>query len=155
MSTTEQTIPATGSPFAGITDINGDPLPDGEPLPGEAEPGDGDGDSTPAPDPEGKALFNRDAYEREDLQIAKVDGQQIDKIAVKFTGRILLDRSAPADVALYNRLQMGSEVELRCAGKVTSTGAGWTTNRDGDLDAIVGEKAVKVETIWVLTPEQL
>lgn len=136
----------TGDPFVGMTDIHGNPITEAEPS---------DGDSTPAPDPEGKALFNRDAYEREDLAIAKVDGQQIDKIAVKFTGRILLDRSAPADVALYNRLQMGSEVELRCAGKVTSTGAGWTTNRDGDLDAIVGEKAVKVETVWVLSPEQL
>jgi hypothetical protein len=147
MATTEQTIPKTGSPFAGMPDI------DGEPLPGEAEPEDDDG--TPAPDPEGNALFDRSSYEREDLAIAKVDGQQIDKIAVKFTGRILLDRSAPADVALYNSLQMGADVELRCAGKVTSTGAGWTTNREGDLDAIVGEKAVKVETVWVLTPEQL
>ena len=140
----------TGSPFAGLPDINGDPLPDGN------EPGaDGETDTAHQPDPEGKALFNRDAYDREDLAIPKVDGQQIDKIAVKFTGRILLDRSAPADVALYNRLQMGADVELRCAGKVTSTGAGWTTNREGDLDAIVGEKAVKVETVWVLSPEQL
>lgn len=105
-------------------------------------------------DPDG-TLFDRSQYEREDLAIAKVDGQQIDKIRVKFSGSILLDRSDPADVALYNRLTMGKEVELRCAGKVTAVGAGWTTNRDGDLDAIVGEKAIKVETVWVLAPEEL
>lgn len=117
-----------------------EPAPEDEPLPD---------------DPDGKALFDRSAYEREDLAISKVDGQQIDKIAVKFAGRILLNRSDPADVALYNRLTMGKEVELRCAGKVTAVGAGWTTNRDGDLDAIVGEKAIKVETVWVLAPEEL
>lgn len=102
-----------------------------------------------------EALFDRSQFEREELQIEKVDGIGIDKIRVKFSGSVMLDRSDPADVALYNRLRMGRDVELRCAGKVAGAGAGWTTNREGNLDAVVGEKTVKVDTVWVLEPEQL
>lgn len=109
----------------------------------------------PKPDPDGKALFDSSDYEREDLAIAKVDGEGIDKIRVKFSGSVMLDRGAPADVALYNALRLGREVELRCAGKVSGVSTGWTTNREGDLDAVVGERALKVETVWVLDPEDL
>lgn len=100
-------------------------------------------------------LFSAADYDREDLQIAKIDGQSIDKIRVKFSGSVMLDRSDPADVALFNRLTLGNGAEIRAAGKVSGTGAGFTTNKDGDLDAVVGEKTLKVETVWVLEPEQL
>jgi hypothetical protein len=117
----------------------------------------GDDDQEPGqplePDAEKGELFNRDQYEREDLAIPKVDGNPIDKIRVKITGSIMLDRSAPADVALYNKLKLGHDVELRVSGKVSGSDTGFTTNREGDLDAIVGEKAVKVDTVWVLDPE--
>jgi hypothetical protein len=107
------------------------------------------------PDPEGAALFDRSQYEREGMQIPKVDGQSIDRIAVAVTGEIMLDRSNEADVALYNRLALGREVELRVAGKVQATGAKGATNRDGDLDVVVGKKTVKVDTVWVLQAEDL
>jgi hypothetical protein len=107
------------------------------------------------PDAEKGELFDRAIYERADLAIHKVDDQQIDKIRVKFGGSILLDRSDPADVALYNKLTLGKPVELRVAGTVAHSGTGYTTNRDGDLDAIVGERSVKVETVWVSDPEAL
>jgi hypothetical protein len=100
-----------------------------------------------------EALFDRSMYDREDLAIPRVDEQQVDKIRVKFGGSILLDRSDPADVSLYNKLTLGKPVELRVAGTVAHSGTGYTTNRDGDLDAIVGERSVKVETVWVLDPE--
>jgi hypothetical protein len=126
-----------------VTDINKNTPPTGE------------AEEEEAADPNGKALFDKSAYDREDLQIPKVDGQSIDKIRVDFQGSIMLDRSSPADVALYNRLVLGKAAELRVSGKVSGTGAGWTTNRDGDLDAIVGKRTIKIDTVWLLEPEQL
>jgi hypothetical protein len=147
------------SPFAGLEqDAAQDELPAKADPEAETEDEPADDDETtetPPADPEGKALFDRSQYEKEGLQIPKVDGQSVDRIAVAVTGEIMLDRSDEADVALYNRLALGKEVELRVAGKVQGTGAKGATNRDGDLDVIVGKKTIKVGTVWVLDPEAL
>jgi hypothetical protein len=112
-------------------------------------------DAALEPDAEKGALFNKEQYDREDLQIDKIDGQTVDKIRVDFTGSVMLDRSDPADVAMYNRLTLGKECELRVAGKVSGSSGGYTTAKEGDLDAVVGKKSVKIETVWVLTAEEL
>lgn len=101
------------------------------------------------------ALFDKTRYDDPELRITKVDGQGIDKIRIGFAGSVLLDRSNPKDVELYNRLTLGKECELRVSGKVSKVSTGWTTNREGDLDAIVGERVCKIESVWVLTPENL
>lgn len=117
---------------------------------------DADDQNTDAPNAEKGELFNRDQYELEGLQIPKVDGQPIDKIAIKFSGRVMLDRSDPADVQMFNRLQLGQDVELRISAKVSNSGgAGFTTSKEGDLDAVVGSKSLAVDSVWVLEPEQL
>jgi hypothetical protein len=69
------------------------------------------------------AAFDKSQYDREDLQIAKIDGQSIDRIAIKFTGEIHLDRSDPSDVALYNELKLGRDVALLVEGRCNKTGA--------------------------------
>jgi hypothetical protein len=107
------------------------------------------------PNPDAGELFDRSHYDREDLAIPAVDGEGIDRIRIRFTGSVMLDRSAPADVALFNRLRLSKEVELRVAGRVSGVSTGYTTGKDGDLDAVVGERTVKVETVWVLDPENL
>jgi len=109
-------------------------------------------DETPEP---GSGLFDASDYDREDLAIPKVDGEQIDKIRFAFSGSVLLDRSEVADVALFNGARLGKELELRISAKVAGVGTGFTTNKDGDLDVIVGEKNLKVESVWVLDPEEL
>lgn len=101
------------------------------------------------------AAFDKTRYDDPELRISKVDGQGIDKIRVAFTGSVMLDRSNPQDVALFNKLILGREVELRCAGSISKTSTGWTTNREGDLDSIVGERTVKVETVWVMDATEL
>lgn len=106
-------------------------------------------------DPEGKALFDRSKFETEELALPKVDDQTIDRISVKLTGEIMLDRSDPADVALFRKLKLGKEVELRLAGKVTGSGGRGNTNRDGDLDVVVGTKTIKADTVYVLDPNEL
>jgi hypothetical protein len=133
---------STTAPEAPTTEPVPAPVPD-PPQPSEPDP------------TKGEALFDRSQYEREDLAIPKVDGQPIDKIRVKFSGSVMLDRSDPADVALYNKLVLGREAELRCSGKVSGVGTGWTTNREGDLDAVVGERTMKVDSVWILDPENL
>ena len=105
----------------------------------------------PITEPGGQtALVDRSQYEREDLAIDKVDGNAIDKIRLSFTGSIMLDRSDPNDVKLWNQLRLHKDgVTLMVEGRCSSTGAKGATNREGDLDVIVGEKSLKVETVYV------
>lgn len=108
-------------------------------------------DTEPADEPaaDETALFDRSQYEREDLQIPKVDGQSIDRIAIKFSGTVFIDRSDPNDVALYNKLVLQRDVTLMVEGRCSGTGAKGATDRDGELDVIVGEKSVRVTTVYI------
>ena len=118
-------------------------------------PGDVDFEHDPEPEPDEPiveaggqtAIVDRSQYEREDLQIPKIDGQTIDRIAVKFAGEIHLDRSDPADVQIYNALRLGKDVALLVEARCNSTGAKGATDRDGDLDVIVGTKGIKVHSL--------
>lgn len=100
-------------------------------------------------EPDSDGLFNAADYEREELAINKIDGNQIDRIAIKFAGTVFLDRSDPADVALYNKLRLGNDVTLQIEGKCSGTAAKGATDREGDLDVVVGERTVKVQTVYV------
>jgi hypothetical protein len=93
------------------------------------------------------AIVDRSQYEREDLQIPKIDGQTIDQIAMKVSGRIVLDRSDPSDVAVYNEITLGREVTLLVEAKCVATGATGATNREGDLDVVIGIKGIKVHSL--------
>ena len=86
-------------------------------------------------------LFNAADYDREDLAIPKIDGNPIDRIALNFSGSVMLDRSAPLDVGLYNGIHSEATVELSVEAKWGGTAATPATNRDGDLDVIVGRNA--------------
>jgi hypothetical protein len=114
-----------------------------------------DTDPEAGPPATGAALFDASAFDREDLAIPKVDGNSIDRIAIDFGGSIMLDRSEPANVELYNRIQGGHELELWVTGKWGGTGARPATNRDGDLDVIVGRKSLKIDSVRILRPEEL
>jgi hypothetical protein len=111
-------------------------------------------DPEPA-DPKGEALFDRSRYQEPGLRIDQVDGQEVDKIWIAFRGRVALDRTVAADVALFNRVRLGQELELRVAGKGVAVGTKHTTSRGGDLDAVVGERTLEVTDVYVLDPEDL
>ena len=79
----------------------------------------------------------------------------------------MLDRGNKADVALYRRLSLGNQlaqpvlqvqlgkgdVTLQIEGRCSSSGAKQNTNREGDLDVVVGEKTIKVDTVWLSTAD--
>jgi len=107
-----------------------------------------DPDEDPPADATGQtALLDRSQYDREDLQIPKIDGQTIDRISIKFAGEVFLNRSDPSDVAVYNELRLGRDVALLIECKCSSTAGKGATDRDGDLDVVVGTKGLKVHSL--------
>jgi hypothetical protein len=176
MSTTDSEA-KLGHPFAGMTDADGNAIPgDGETdeeteglhavaddieklqaaaesLPAEPprlDGEDGEGEPTSAG---GENLFNPRAYDDPALQLPMVDGQGIDKIALKFSGTIRLDRSKPDDVALFRRLKLGKDIDVKLEGKVVGSNTTGATNKDGDLDVVVGSKTLDIHTIYPLSIE--
>lgn len=117
-----------------------DPLGDAD----EGEPGD---DLTA----QAEELFDSAEY----LQLPMIGRRGIDRIAIKFSGEVMLDRSSRDDVELFKSLAFGDEVELRVAGRILAVTGRGATNRDGDLDVVVGQKTIKVDTVYVLAPENL
>jgi hypothetical protein len=108
----------------------------------------GENNDAPIADEDGQtAIVDKSQYEREDLQIAKVDGNTIDRISLKFTGEVFLDRSDPSDVQIYNELRLGRDVEILIEAKCSSTAAKGATDREGDLDVVVGTKGLKVHSL--------
>jgi hypothetical protein len=101
-----------------------------------------------SPAPENDGLFDRSQYDSPELALSKIGGQPIDRIAVKFAGTVFLDRSDPADVALYRRLQLGHDLTLMVETKVAAVAGKGATDREGDLDVVVGESTLKVHTVY-------
>lgn len=116
----------------------------------ETDDGDQGGDVKDPPEAkpgEQAAAFDPSQYDREDLQIPKIDGQTIDRISIKWSGEVFLDRSDPSDVAVYNALRLGKDVSLLIEAKCSQTAAKGATDRDGDLDVVVGTKGLKVHSL--------
>jgi hypothetical protein len=97
------------------------------------------------------ALFDKTNYDDPKLAIPKVDGTQIDRIWIGFTGGFFLDRSDPNDVAFYNKLVFQRDVTLQVDGRCNTVGAQGVTDRDGDLDVVVGRKRIKVHSARIST----
>jgi hypothetical protein len=103
------------------------------------------------PEPQANAdkgeLFNKEEYDSPKLALQKIDDQPIDRIAIKFGGTVFLDRSDPNDIALYRRLRLGADVDLKIQANVAFAGAKGATDRDGELDVIVGQKSLRVHSL--------
>jgi hypothetical protein len=95
------------------------------------------------------ALIDKTDYQREDLALPKIDGQEVDRIAFTFSGTIMLDRADPADVNLFRKLNLGHDVTLQVEGACAGYGGKGATNRDGDLDVVVATRRIKIHTIYL------
>ena len=103
---------------------------------------------TPAPPGPEDALFDKTRYDSPELALPKVDGEGTDRIALKFTGTVFLDRSDARDVALIRSMKLGSDVTLQVEGRVSKKGWAFTTDREGELDVVKLETAINVQTVY-------
>lgn len=117
-----------------------------EEIPVEQAPHGDDAFETPSP-PE-DALFDRSKYDNPELALQKIDGEGTDKIALKFSGTVFLDRMDPADVELMRNMKLGNDVTLMIEGKCAKKGWGFTTDREGELDVVKLEHAVNVHSVY-------
>jgi hypothetical protein len=70
------------------------------------------------------------------------------KIAIKFGGTVILDRSDPRDQAIFRSLELGNDVTLMIEGKCSKKGWGFTTDREGELDVVKLEHAVTIHSVY-------
>lgn len=103
----------------------------------------------------GATLFDTDDYRDPTLALPQIDGHDIDRIAIKFGGEIMLDRSDPAHVALWRRVKLGQKIEMWVEAKGLGYEGKGATNKDGELDVIVAKRSVSVQHVRVLGPEDL
>jgi hypothetical protein len=103
-------------------------------------------DTTP-PAPE-DALFDKSHYDDPELALPKVDCEGTDKIALKFSGTVFLDRMDPRDVELMRNMKLGNDVTLMIEGKCSKKGWGFTTDREGELDVVKLEHAVTIHSVY-------
>lgn len=66
----------------------------------------------PADAGEQTAAFDAEAYDNPALKIDTVDGHKVDKIAVRLSGVVELDRTNVEHVELFNRLKIGADVDF-------------------------------------------
>jgi hypothetical protein len=103
----------------------------------------------PRPDTKGgSTLFDAKKFDDPKLALPSVDGEGVDKIAVKFSGTVFLDRSDSRDVELMRRMKLGGDITLQVEGKCSKKGHGFSTNKEGDLDVVILEHAVSVHTVY-------
>lgn len=105
--------------------------------------------------PNGDALFDTNEYRDPALALPQIDGHDIDRIAIKFSGEIMLDRSDKDHVALWRRIRLGQKIELWVEAKGLGYEGKGATNKDGELDVIVAKRSVSVQHVRVLGPEDL
>jgi hypothetical protein len=63
--------------------------------------------------PDSTELFNPDEYDSPALKLDHVDGHKIDKISVRFSGSVDLDRNNPEHVSLFRRFAIGADVDFQ------------------------------------------
>jgi hypothetical protein len=112
-------------------------------------------DNPTQPDPEGTKLFDAAAFETEALALPKVDGEGVSKIALRFGGRVWLDRSSASDVAMVRDLKMGQTVTLLVEATVGPPIPGYTTDKEGDLDVLSLSRRLAVTGVYKPVPEKL
>jgi hypothetical protein len=84
----------------------------------------------------------------EKLALPKIDGQGVDRIEVKFAGRVKLDRGDPADVALMRDLKLGKEITLRVVCSVKGKPFEIVHDEDGYPGEVTSIAQLGVTTLY-------
>lgn len=145
MSTTLEAPPATGADSAiveALKDATAHKLAD-QHAAGDTEP-----------EKKGR-LFDATQFDSPELQLPKIDGEGVDKLHAQFGGLVRLERSLAADVKLIRDTKMGTTIHLLVEVEVGPPNARFTTNKDGDLDALSLGRNFKVVSVSRPAAEEL
>jgi len=88
------------------------------------------------------------------LDIPEVDGVDAEKIIIAFAGSVELDISNEGDLALFNGLRLGREIDMRVAGVVADKPSPLKVAKDGS-QTMIRKAKISVHTVHVLAPEDL
>jgi hypothetical protein len=75
------------------------------------------------------------------------DGHAVDKLEVRFTGRVALDPDDPKHRELYNDLKLGKEVTCTVQGAVVARPHEANLDAEGFVSSVVGACGVRVHSI--------
>jgi hypothetical protein len=71
-----------------------------------------------------------------------------DKIAVKFGGTVILDRSDPRDQAIFRSLELGDDVTLMIEGRCLRQATTQLTDREGEPVGVRVDSHVAIHSIY-------
>lgn len=97
-----------------------------------------------------ETLFEPSAY----VAVPEVDGQTTDKLVIAFSGSVAYDATDEEGAKLFNDLALGKAVELRIAGYVAAKAGGYKVTATEE-EVVTGKAVVKVDTLYLLSPEHL
>ena len=95
-------------------------------------------------------LFDSSVY----VEAVSFDGQAADEIVVAFSGQIKYPAADLEGRKLFDGLTLGREVELRVAGVVAGKTGSYTVSAREE-EKVTGKAQVKVDTVYLLSPEEL
>jgi hypothetical protein len=82
---------------------------------------------------------------------AQRDGEEAElpeKIAVKFGGTVVLDRSDPRDQAIFRSLELGDDVTLMIEGRCLRQATTQLTDREGELVGVRVDSHVAIHSTY-------
>jgi hypothetical protein len=106
----------------------------------------------PIEDPSGQVQFDPTPFT---IDVPKVDGIHAEKIVVSFSGSVELDIHDEKDLALFNSLTLGREIELRVSGTVADRISPLKTDKETGAQTMIRKAKIAVDSLYVLTPEEL
>lgn len=97
-----------------------------------------------------ESLFNADSY----IDVPVMDGQATDKLTISFSGSIEYSAHDWQGRALFEKMTLGKELELRVTGVVVGKSGSWKLN-SSEEEIVTGNAKMRISDIYVMSPEDL
>src|SRR6266568_4873823 len=110
--------------------------------------------STTTPEPWPAPIEEPPLFDPAPFTVPIFDGQRSDKLTIAFTGSFSYDIGDPEGEALFAKLTLGHEVELRVSGTVVSKAGRYSRSKD-EVETITGYAGVKIDTLYAPSPQEL
>lgn len=98
--------------------------------------------------PETSELFDGAEYDDPKLRLPYVDEKPVDKISIRFSGTVDLDRMNPDHVELYRRFTLGHKIVLGdVAGIVLNKPSRQVRDKEGYVSDVAQTAVLSVESV--------